>query len=89
MNMLPTTANEKENLEAHVDLCALRYASLDTRMNNIEAKTDKIEAKLDEIDAKLDDFKTFIAWLLIKAGASIIVLLLGALAAISKVAGVW
>lgn len=89
MTILGSTTNEKRSLAAHVDLCAQRYATLDERMNNLEAKTDKIEAKLDLIDEKLDDFKTFIAWLLIKAGASIIVLLLGALAAISKVAGVW
>lgn len=89
MNMLPTTPNEKESLEAHVDLCALRYASLDTRMNNLEAKTDKIEAKLDLIDEKLDSFQKEIAWLLIKGGAGLIVMLLGALAAISKVAGIW
>ncbi len=89
MSILGSTPNEKRSLASHVDLCAQRYATLEERMNKIETKTDKIEAKLNEIDAKLDDFKTFIAWLLIKAGASIIVLLLGALAAISKVAGVW
>ena len=89
MNMLPTTPNEKESLEAHVDLCALRYASLDTRMNNLEAKTDKIEAKIDLLDQKFDEFQKEIAWLLIKGGASIIVMLLGAIAAVSKVAGIW
>ena len=89
MNMLPTTPNEKESLEAHVDLCALRYASLDTRMNNLEAKTDKIEAKIDLLDQKFDDFQTKMTWMIIKAGASIILMLLSALAAISKVAGIW
>jgi chromosome segregation ATPase len=89
MIMLPTTQNEKEDLEAHVDLCALRYASLDERMTNLESKTDKIEAKIDRIEAKIDSFKTEIAWLIIKGGAGLIVLLLSALGAISKVAGVW
>jgi chromosome segregation ATPase len=87
--MLPTTSNEKESLEAHVDLCALRYASLDERMNNLEEKTDKIEAKIDRIEAKIDSFKGEIAMMLIKGGAGLIVMLLGALAAISKAAGVW
>lgn len=87
--MLPTTENEKESLEAHVDLCALRYASLDERMNNLEAKTDKIEAKLDRIDEKLDGFKTEIATLMFKGATGLILILLSALAAISKVAGVW
>ena len=31
-----TTALEKESLEAHVDLCALRYANLDNRLNTVE-----------------------------------------------------
>lgn len=31
-----TTALEKQNLEAHVDLCALRYANLDNRLNVVE-----------------------------------------------------
>ena len=87
--MLPTTANEKENLEAHVDLCALRYASLDERMTNLDEKTDKIEAKLDLIESKIDSFKTEMAWLLIRGATGLILILLSALAAISKVAGVW
>ena len=37
-----TTSLEKESLEAHVDLCALRYEQLDTRMTNLETKVDNI-----------------------------------------------
>jgi hypothetical protein len=58
-------------------------------MNNLEAKTDKIEAKIDRIDEKIDLFQKEIAWMLIKGGVGLIVMLLGALAAISKAAGVW
>lgn len=89
MSILGSTPNEKRSLAAHVDLCAQRYATLDERMNNLEAKTDKIEAKIDRIDEKIDLFQKEIAWMLIKGGASIIVMLLGALATISKVAGIW
>jgi hypothetical protein len=39
---LPTTDLEKESLEAHVDLCALRYKNLDERLTNIEGKVDTI-----------------------------------------------
>ena len=39
---LPTTSLEKESLEAHVDLCALRYKNLDERLTNIEGKVDDI-----------------------------------------------
>lgn len=39
---MSTTALEKENLEAHVDLCEQRYKNLETRMQNIEAKVEHI-----------------------------------------------
>ena len=35
---MPTTDLEKQSLEAHVDLCALRYQQLDTRLTNVETK---------------------------------------------------
>ena len=34
---------EKENLAAHVDLCAQRYASLDERLNKIESKFGELQ----------------------------------------------
>ena len=42
MSDLPTTDLEKESLEAHVDLCALRYKNLDERLSNVEEKVDLI-----------------------------------------------
>lgn len=42
MSELPTTDLEKQSLEAHVDLCALRYKNLDDRMNKIEKKVEEI-----------------------------------------------
>ena len=39
---LPTTELEKQSLEAHVDLCALRYKNLDDRMTKIESKVEEI-----------------------------------------------
>lgn len=39
---MPTTNLEKESLEAHVDLCALRYQQLDQRLTNVETKIDTI-----------------------------------------------
>ena len=33
---------EKQSLEAHVDLCALRYEQLDNRLTGLEEKVDKI-----------------------------------------------
>ena len=42
MAELPTTELEKTSLEAHVDLCALRYANLDKRLSDVENKMDII-----------------------------------------------
>lgn len=42
MSTLSSTALEKESLEAHVDLCALRYENLDRRLTNVETKLDGI-----------------------------------------------
>lgn len=42
MAELPTTSLEKESLEAHVDLCALRYQQLDSRLTKIESKVEDI-----------------------------------------------
>ena len=41
-----TTELEKTSLEAHVDLCALRYAQLDKRLTHLE---DKVDAMHEEI----------------------------------------
>ena len=37
-----TTDLEKQSLEAHVDLCAIRYANLDKRLTNVENKIDEV-----------------------------------------------
>lgn len=39
---MATTDLEKSSLEAHVDLCALRYQQLDTRLTNLEEKVETI-----------------------------------------------
>ena len=78
--MSQPTELERTSLEAHVDLCALRYGQLEVRLS-------KVEEKLDLIEEKLDQFKTDIAWMLIKGGASIILFLLGTIGAILKALG--
>ena len=49
----PTTNLEKESLEAHVDLCALRYESLDRRLTTIEEKVDDIHQDIQEGNASM------------------------------------
>ena len=41
-NTVSTTSLEKENLEAHVDLCAQRYEVLEGRLTKIEEKVENI-----------------------------------------------
>lgn len=43
------TEIEKENLEAHVELCAVRYATLETKLNSLEDRMDKLEVHLVDI----------------------------------------
>jgi hypothetical protein len=38
-----TTNLEKTSLEAHVDLCAMRYRQLDLRLSSLETKMDVIQ----------------------------------------------
>jgi hypothetical protein len=40
--MSTTTKLEKESLEAHVDLCALRYEQLDGRLTSVEKKMEEM-----------------------------------------------
>lgn len=40
--MSKPTELERTNLEAHVDLCAQRYESLDRRLNNLETDLKRI-----------------------------------------------
>lgn len=46
MAFSPTTELEKNSLEAHVDLCALRYAQLDKRLTTLEEKVDDMHAEI-------------------------------------------
>jgi hypothetical protein len=39
---------EKESLEAHVELCAIRYSQLESRLTSIEDKVGKLAVAIDE-----------------------------------------
>ena len=48
-NMSPHSTNlEKESLEAHVDLCALRYEAMDKRLTAVEEKIDEVHTDIKE-----------------------------------------
>jgi len=46
---------EKQSLEAHVEICAVRYSNLETKLNNLEHRMDKLEGYLVSIKSSLDD----------------------------------
>lgn len=48
MSLLPSTDLEKTSLEAHVDLCAMRYAQLDQRLTTIEHKVGTLQEIIEE-----------------------------------------
>ena len=75
MNTIWPIDAEKYDLEIHVDLCAQRYAELDSRVGQIEAKIDRIEAKIDGFRADL--MKVFVG-----SVGSIIIAIIGAISVI-------
>jgi predicted nucleic acid-binding Zn-ribbon protein len=44
---------EKESLEAHVELCAIRYNNLETKIDNLEQRLDKLEIHMVDIKNSL------------------------------------
>ena len=44
---------EKQSLEAHVEICAVRYANLETKLENLEHRMDKLEGHLVDIKDSL------------------------------------
>lgn len=44
-----TTSIEKVNLEAHVELCAERYASLEQKLNHLDRRLSTLEEHIVEI----------------------------------------
>lgn len=46
--MTAPTDIEKENLESHVELCALRYGELERRLTNIESKVSNLQSTIEK-----------------------------------------
>jgi predicted nuclease with TOPRIM domain len=63
---------EKKSLEAHVELCAERYNSLESKLNNLEVRMDKLETHLVDIKDKLEDKDSGQYKTLITIGTSIL-----------------
>lgn len=75
MSLAETTALEKSSLEAHVDLCAMRYMNLETRLELLENKVDALQREIADGQKSL---KTVI----ITSSATVVAGLLGIVATI-------
>jgi len=73
--MTDTTEYEREHLEAHVDLCAIRYAHLNERL-------EKVEAAVTELHTGVVKGNKGLIRALIVAVSTIVVALVGAVATI-------
>lgn len=54
---MSTTEIEKENLEAHVEICAERYKNLETKLHNLEDKIVELDTRMDKFETHLVDIK--------------------------------
>lgn len=75
--MSETTEIEKKSLEAHVELCAERYRSLDERLDNLGEKIGKVEQVTNEIKSAVGKMAEKGNDRLISWGIGIIVFLMG------------
>lgn len=76
--MIASTPLEKENLEAHVDMCALRYEQMNKKLEEIDVQFEKIDKRFDSIDNKIER----IEYDMKKGNTAILVALIGATATI-------
>lgn len=53
MSALKPTDIEKENLESHVELCALRYQNLESRLSIIETKVESLAGKIQDSQSSM------------------------------------
>jgi hypothetical protein len=65
-------SNERESLEAHVDLCAERYNRMDEKMVTMEARLVKVETIVSEIKNMLIEKETLAYKKLIGIGVGVI-----------------
>jgi hypothetical protein len=58
-------------LKDHEEVCSMRYAAIEKRLDNLDAK-------IDEIHKEIDGFKTFLIQLAFKSGLGLFALVCGA-----------
>jgi hypothetical protein len=75
-----TTQLERSSLEAHVDLCALRYEQLDERLSTLEGKVDIMHKDI------VDGQKSLVKVIIGTAGTVVAGILSVAIAVLMKMA---
>ena len=70
---------EKENLEAHVELCAERYKQLNMKLDSVDSKVSILEGMISEIKTSLSEANDKHNRQLITIGTGIILSLIGAI----------
>ena len=74
--MSKTTEIEKQNLEAHVELCAQRYEALEVRLDSIENKVSGLQTSIETHYRGLNKLLMGVAGTIITAAASVVLALL-------------
>ena len=72
----PTTKLERQNLEAHVDLCAIRYEALEGRLSTVETKIDNIHQDITEVQKSMTKVLIGTAGTVIASVLSIVIVIL-------------
>lgn len=73
MSEITTVKAEKEDLELHVDLCAQRYAYLETKLESLTEKVDGLKEVI-------QGYKTSLSAVIITAAATVTTSVLGLIA---------
>jgi hypothetical protein len=73
---MSTTKLERENLEAHVDLCAERYRQLETRLGTIEYKVNELAVTIQASQTSMTKIMIGTAGTIVAGVLSIIVVIL-------------
>lgn len=74
--MSKTTSIEKQNLEAHVELCAQRYEAIETRLTSIESKVGSLQKCIEDSHSNMTKVLIGTAGTVVTAVASILVVIL-------------
>lgn len=76
---MSTSEIEKKSLEAHVEICAIRYSNLESQLTNLDDRMDKLECHIVEIKDTLGKVGSESNKTLITIGTSIFVAFLTAI----------